>query len=477
MSDPSAAARALSSNARVHLVGVGGAGMSGLAQILVERGHQVSGSDLRGGRAATALAAMGAQIHVGHEAAHVESADAVVASNAIPDENPELVRAHELGLPVLGRAELLAALMAGYRRLLIAGTHGKTTTTAMTTVCLQAAALDPSFAIGGTLHDGTTNAHHGGEVFVAEADEAYGSFLALTPDCAVVTNVEYDHHDHYPDRRAVDDAFVAFLAKRPSDAPAILCADDEGAMRLADRVGGVVRTYGEHPEAWMRVVDCVHEPTESRFRLRREGVDLGDFRLRLPGRHNVLNATAAVAAASWAGADTEAVREGLARFTGAQRRFQRLGTASGVSVVDDYAHHPSELTATLAAARQAQPSGRVVAVFQPHRYSRTAALGSELGAALADADLAVVTDVYAAGEQPVPGVTGALVAGAAREGGTDVRYVGPGDDLAQTVADLVESGDLVLTLGAGDITELGPVLLRRLEGRRPDGPRREGPEG
>lgn len=471
MSDPSAAARALSPGARVHLVGVGGAGMSGLAQILLERGHPVSGSDLRGGRVATALAAMGAHTHVGHDAAHVEGADAVVVSNAIPDDNPEVARARELGLPVLGRAELLAALMAGYRRLLVAGTHGKTTTTAMTTVCLQEAALDPSFAIGGTLHDGSTNAHHGGEIFVAEADEAYGSFLALTPDCAVVTNVEYDHHDHYPDRAAVDDAFVTFLSRRPPDAPVFLCADDDGSARLADRLDGVVRTYGEHPEAWMRVVDRVHEPTESRFRLRRDGADLGVFRLRLPGRHNVLNAAAAAAGGLWAGADTEAVREGLARFTGAQRRFQRLGTAGGVTVVDDYAHHPSELTATLAAARQTQPSGRVVAVFQPHRYSRTAALGPELGAALADADVVVVTDVYAAGEEPVPGVTGALVADAARGGGAEVVYVAPGDDLPATVTDLVEDGDLVLTLGAGDVTELGPVLLRRLEGRRlPGGP-------
>lgn len=458
---------------RVHLVGVGGAGMSPLAHILLERGHPVSGSDLRGGGACAPLTAMGAEVSIGHAAAHVEGADLVAVSTAVPDDNPELVRARELDLPILRRAELLDALMVGHRRVLIAGTHGKTTTTAMTTVCLQGAGLDPSFAIGGTLSGAGTSAHHGtGQLFVAEADEAYGSFAWLTADAAVVTNVELDHHDHYPDLGAVRAAFLEFLDRRPHAAhgarsgPAILCADDPGAYGLLSDVAAPVTTYGERPEADLRIADVVLARHESRFRLVRSGEDLGVFHLRLPGRHNVANAAGAATAALWAGTDPEAIRAALAAFSGAQRRFQRLGTAGGVTVVDDYGHHPTELAATLSAARQTAPAGRIVAVFQPHRYSRTAALGKELGAALQGADIAVVTDVYPAGESPVPGVTGALVADAAVEAGVDTTFVPAGGDLVETVAALVADGDVVLTLGAGDITELGPVLLRRLEGRR-----------
>lgn len=458
--------------ARVHLVGVGGAGMSPLAHILLERGQPVSGSDLRGGRAGAALAAMGAAISVGHVASNVEGADVVAFSSAVPPSNPELVRARELGLPVLRRAELLDALMVGHRRVLIAGTHGKTTTTAMATVCLQAAGLDPSFAIGGTMTEAGTSAHHGtGPTFVAEADEAYGSFAWLTPDAAVVTNMELDHHDHYPDLDAVRAAFLAFLDRRPRHAttctgPAILCLDDAGARGLAPDVAPPVSTYGGHPDADLRIADVAQAPDGSRFHLIGQGEDLGEFRLLLPGRHNVANAAGAAAAALWSGADPDAVRSALATFAGAQRRFQRLGTAGGVTVVDDYGHHPTELAATLSAARQTSPTGRIVAVFQPHRFSRTAALGRELGAALAGADVAVVTDVYPAGEPPVPGVTGALVADAAAANGVETVFVPAGGDLLAAVAALATDGDVVVTLGAGDITELGPTLLRHLEGRR-----------
>ncbi|MEX0658730.1 MAG: UDP-N-acetylmuramate--L-alanine ligase [Egibacteraceae bacterium] len=457
----------------VHLIGIGGAGMSPLAHILLERGHPVSGSDLRGGRACTALSAMGAAIAVGHAAHQVEGADLVAVSAAVPPDNPELVRAGELGLPVLRRTELLDALMVGRRRVLIAGTHGKTTTTAMTTVCLQMAGLDPSFAIGGTLAEAGTSAHHGtGAAFVAEADEAYGSFAWLTGDAVVVTNVELDHHDHYPDLQAVRRAFLHFLDRRPpaSDGgrtgPVILCLDDPGSADLQGAVAGPVSTYGEHPDADLHITDVVLDPDESRFHLVDAGQDLGEFRLRLPGRHNVANAAGAAAAARWAGASPDAVRAALAAFGGAQRRFQRLGTAGGVTVIDDYGHHPTELLATLSAARQTAGTGRIVAVFQPHRYSRTAALGQELGAALVGADAALVTEVYAAGEAPVPGITGALVADAAAAAGVDVAFVPAGTDLADRVVALVSPGDVVVTLGAGDITELGPVLLRRLEGHR-----------
>jgi UDP-N-acetylmuramate--alanine ligase len=456
----------LPADARVHLVGIGGAGMSALAWILLQRGHPVSGSDLRGGRAAAALQAMGAEVHVGHDAAHAAGADIVVVSTAVGEHNPEVTAARAAGTPVLRRAELLAALVTGYRGLFVAGTHGKTTTTSMLTVALQGAGLDPSFAIGGLLHDSGTSAHHGtGEIFVAEADESDGSFLAFAPECAIVTNLELDHHDYWPDLAALADGFARFLDQRTPQGLAICCADDPGALALAERARDPVRTYGEAADADVRVVDRDARPDGSTFRVVAGGRGLGRFRLRPPGRHNVLNAAAAIAAADWVEADMDAVGAALEGFSGAQRRFQRLGEVGGITVVDDYAHHPTELAAVLAAARQTAPRGRVVAAFQPHRFSRTAALGAELGAALGAADLVVVTDVYAAGEPPVPGVTGALVADAARRAGAETRYVAAAGELPALLLDEVRPGDLVLTLGAGDVTEAGPVLLRLLEDR------------
>lgn len=458
---------ALRPGQRVHLVGIGGSGMSALAWVLLERGHPVTGSDLRGGREYTALAAMGATVRIGHDAAVVDGADLVVVSSAVPERNPERARAAALGVPVIRRAELLAALLEGHRGVLVAGTHGKTTTTAMAAVGLQAAGLDPSFAIGGSLHDAGTSAHHGtGDVFVAEADESDTSFLVFRPDCAVVTNVELDHPDTYADLAAVEAAFTAFLGGRRPGAPAILCVDDPGARDLAAVVDGPVIGYGTSPEAALRIVEVRRDEDGTRFGLVHDGDDLGEFRLRVPGLHNVLNASAVVAITRWLDAPVDAVREGLAGFGGAQRRFQRLGSRAGVTVVDDYAHHPTELAATISAARQTRPTGRVVAAFQPHRFSRTATLGAELGAALAAADVVVVTDVYGAGEAPVPGVTGALVADAARSRGAETHLVGAAGDLGPFLADLVRPGDLVLTLGAGDVTEVGGVLLRLLEARR-----------
>jgi UDP-N-acetylmuramate--alanine ligase len=449
--------------ARIHLVGIGGAGMSALGSILLQRGQVVSGSDLRGGRGVAALQAMGAVVHVGHDAEHVDDAALVVVSTAVPANNPEVVEAQRRGIPVVRRAELLAALIQGNRGILVAGTHGKTTTTSMTTVALQGAGIDPSFAIGGMIHETGTSAHHGhDDVFVAEADESDRSFLFYAPDCAVVTNVEVDHHDVYTDLGDVLEAFGQFLAARKPGGPVVLCADDEGARRLASGARGPVVTYGEAADADVRLVDIRLDTDASSCRLLRDGADWTAMSLRVPGRHNLLNATAAVIAAAWAGADLEAAAGALGRFGGAQRRFQRLGTRGEVTVVDDYAHHPTELAATLAAARQTTPNGRLVAVFQPHRYSRTAALAGQLGAALAGADLVIVTDVYAAGEAPVPGVTGELVAQAAARAGADTRFVAAVDDVPAAVADLTRPGDLVLTLGAGDITEVGPQLLERL---------------
>jgi UDP-N-acetylmuramate--alanine ligase len=443
---------------RVHLIGIGGAGMSGIARILLQRGHQVTGSDLREGRALAELRALGASVHVGHRASNVGDADIVVTSTAVPGDNPEVVAARDQGRTILRRAEMLAQLMSGERAVLIAGTHGKTTTTSMTVVAMHAANRDPSFAIGGSLNESGTNAHAGTDgVFVAEADESDRSFLVYTPDVAVVTNLEHDHPEQFADESAVVEAFDAFLARRPEGATAWLCADDPGTRRLAERHDSI-STYGADPRADLRLV----VGPEGHHRLRRDGEDVASLELSVPGRHNLLNATAALAVCLELGVDVEAAARGLTRFAGAARRFQRLGTVRGISVVDDYAHHPTELRATLAAARAGAPT-RVVLVVQPHRYSRTEVLGAELGRAAAGADRVLVTDVYGSSEAPVPGVTGQLVADAAAAAGANVTYVPYLTEVVDRLADEVEDGDLVLVTGAGDVTQVGPALLARLE--------------
>ena len=447
----------------VHLVGIGGAGMSALASILLQRGHLVTGSDLRGGPAANALTAMGARVFVGHAAEHLGDPGLVVVSTAVADDNPEVADARRRGLPVIHRAALLAALIAGRRGLLVAGTHGKTTTTSMVTVALQQAGLDPSFAIGGMLHGTGASAHHGaGDVFVAEADESDRSLLVFTPDCAIVTNVELDHHDVYSGLDDVLATFSQFLSRRTPGAPAILCADDHGARHLAAMTEAGVITYGLTPDADVQLTAVTLDEDGSSCTLLSRDAAPAQLRLRIPGTHNLLNAAAAVTAATWAGADPAAALDGLARFGGAKRRFERVGTVGGITVVDDYAHHPTELIATIAAARQTAVGGRLIAVFQPHRYSRTSALAGDLGRALAGVDLAVVTDVYAAGESPEPGVTGQLVADAAAATGVVTHYVPNTADVPSAVARLAHDGDLVLTLGAGDITQTGPLLLAQL---------------
>jgi UDP-N-acetylmuramate--alanine ligase len=442
---------------RVHLVGIGGAGMSGIARVLLQRGHLVSGSDLHAGRALDELRVLGARIEVGHDAGHLADADVLVTSTAVPSDNPELVAGRAMGLPILRRAEMLAQLMLGDEAVLIAGTHGKTTTTSMAVVALQAAGGDPSFAIGGQLNESGTNAHAGTDRwFVAEADESDRSFLVYRPDLAVVTNLEHDHPDEFADEAAVQGAFVGFLERRAVGATALVCADDPGTLALAELIADPVMTYGSDPQADVRVLSSGGD-----HRIRIEGQDVASFRLGIPGHHNVLNATAALAVCHLLGVDPEVAAVGLGRFTGAARRFQRLGEVGGVVVVDDYAHHPTELRATLAGARTLQAE-RIVLVVQPHRYSRTQVFGAELGRAGAAADVVVVTDVYGSSEEPIPGVTGALVADAASAAGASVIYQPHLRDVVTTLVDLVRPGDLVLTTGAGDVTQVGPALLGRL---------------
>jgi len=453
---------------RAHFVGVGGTGMSGIARILIARGLTVTGSDAKDSRELAALRVLGADVHVGHRAEQVRGADTVVVSTAIRDDNPEVLEAHRLGIQVLRRAEALAAVMAQSRSVAVAGTHGKTTTTSLLTVALQHCGVDPSFAIGGNLSDSGVNAHSGtGELFVAEADESDGSFLLLHPYAAIVTNVEADHLYHYRTVEAVHEAFEAFAGTVDRSGFLVTCADDEGAARLARAAaaGGLtVHTYGEGAAADVRLERLRLDGTGSAFDVVARGRRLGPVRLRIPGRHNALNATAALVAGMELGLPEGVLRDGLAGFTGTRRRFELKGDVGGVRVFDDYAHHPTEIVAVLRAARSLVGTGRLVVAFQPHRYTRTAAFRAEFGAALALADEVVVLEVYPAGEDPVPGASGAGVA-AAVPLAEHVVFEPSWSAVAGRLAALATPGDVVLTLGAGDVTMIGPEVLALLTSR------------
>ena len=461
---PDALAR-IAARGRVHLVGVGGAGMSAVGALLAARGLEVSGSDSSG--ALDAVRAAGVLAHHGHDAALVDGAGTLVVSSAIRPTNPELVRAEELGVPVLHRSVALAALMAGARGVAVAGAHGKTTTSAMVAVVLAHAGLDPSWAIGGTVRhpvgehvDPVGGAHAGaGEVMVVEADESDGSFLAYHPQIAVVTNVEPDHLDHYGTREAFERAFEDFAAQVTGTV--VACADDPGSARLAAGArarGAQVVTYGSGP-ADVRVQDWAPTGHGGRLTLSWPGEAGVRVELAVPGRHNALNAAAAWTVARLLGVSGEEAAAGLAAFVGTGRRFEDRGTVAGVRVVDDYAHHPTEVAALLHAAREVAGQGRVLVLFQPHLFSRTAAFAAQFAEALALADQAVVTDVYAAREDPDPAVTGALITD--RMGPT-ARFVADRRTAALAVAAMAEPGDLVLTVGAGDVTALAPVVLEAL---------------
>jgi len=453
----------------VHFIGIGGAGMSGIARIMLARGLPVSGSDAKDTVTLTALRALGATVHVGHAAEHVAGADTVVISTAIRTSNPELVEAGRRGLRIIHRAGALASVMLGRRAVAVAGTHGKTTTTSLLTVAIQHCGADPSFAIGGNLNESGANAHNGsGDVFIAEADESDGSFLLYAPTAAIVTNVEADHLDHYGTPEAVAAAFDKFADRVRPGGFLVTCADDEGARTLAEaaRARGIdVRTYGESADADLRLLNVRTRGMASSYEAVARGRRLGTVRLRLPGRHNVLNSAAALAAGLGLGFPLERLREGLETFTGTRRRFEHKGTADGVRVYDSYAHHPTELAADLAAARDVAGNGRVVVVFQPHLYSRTRYFADQFGAALGLADEVVVMDVYAAREDPMPGVTGALVAATVPLPPAQVVYEPSWSAVAEHLADRARPGDIVLTCGAGDVTMIGPEVLARLEAR------------
>jgi UDP-N-acetylmuramate--alanine ligase len=443
----------------VHFVGIAGAGMSALALIALRRGVAVSGCDADPSGAAD-LAALGVSIHRGHDPAHLTGARAVVVTAAVPADHPELARARALGVPVVPRKVALAEVIGAASSVAIAGTHGKTTTTVMTTEALAAAGFRPTGIAGGRVGDWGGNARiDGDDLFVVEADEYDKAFLTLHPAIAVVNNVEPDHLECYGSEAALEDAFAEFAGRARV---AFFGADDPGACRVAGRVGSKARRFGFAAEADVRIdrVSQGPEGTEARVRWR-EGREL-TLRLAVPGLHNLRNAVAALSAVEALGGSLEPAVAALAEFRGVGRRFEQLGEHRGVAVVDDYAHHPSELQATLSAARQAYPGRRVVAVFQPHLYSRTAAHGEAMGQALAAADLVFVTEIYAAREQPMEGVSGRRVADAAARAGADVRFEAARAEVGRHVYESLRPGDVVLTLGAGDITRVAPELVRWL---------------
>jgi UDP-N-acetylmuramate--alanine ligase len=448
----------------VHFIGIGGAGMSGIARILLARGVPVSGSDRRDTPTLLALRALGARVEVGHDAAHLGDADTVVVSTAIRPDNPELAAARERGLRVLPRAVALAAVMAGRRSVAVAGTHGKTSTTSMLTVAVQACGADPSFAIGGNLNESGSNAHAGeGDVFVAEADESDRSFLVLAPFAGIVTNVEADHLDNYGDLAAVEAAFDRFLQTVDPEGFVVLCLDDPGAARLADvPVKARVRTYGTSAEADLRLVDVTVAGDRTSYTAVLDGVELGRVRIRVPGEHMARNSAAALLAGLELGLPADGLIDGLGRFGGVHRRFELKGVVGGVRVYDDYAHHPTEVRAQLTAARAVAGDGRLVVVFQPHLYSRTREFADGFGDALGLADEVVVMDVYGAREDPVPGVTGAMVADAVPLPPEHVLFEPSWSAAAPALAARARPGDLVMTMGAGDVSMVGPEVLEAL---------------
>ena len=450
---------------RPHFIGIGGAGMSGIAKILAQRGAEVAGSDAKESATAEALRALGATVHIGHAAEHLaDDASCVVVSSAIREDNPELVRAAELGIPVVHRSDALAALMEGLRPIAVAGTHGKTTTTSMLAVSLTELGLRPSYAIGGDLDAPGSNALHGeGDIFVAEADESDRSFHKYAPEVAIVLNVELDHHANYASMEEIYESFETFAGRIVPGGTLVISADHEGARELTRRLAGAVRcvTYGEAGDADVRVLSIVPQGLRSQVTVVLDGQEL-TFTVSVPGRHYALNAVAALTAAAALGVPAAGLASALAAYTGVKRRLQLKGEAAGAQVIDSYAHHPTEMTADLEAMRAAAGDARILVVFQPHLFSRTQELGKEMGQSLALADASVVLDIYPAREDPIPGVTSELIIEAARAAGADVTAVHDKAEIPAVIAGMAKPGDLVLTMGAGDVTDLGPKILDRL---------------
>ncbi|ABS28064.1 UDP-N-acetylmuramate--L-alanine ligase [Anaeromyxobacter sp. Fw109-5] len=449
--------------AKIHFVGIGGIGMSGIAEVLLNLGYAVSGSDLKESEITRRLASLGGRVQRGHAAQHVEQVDVVVTSSAVRKDNPEVVEARRRKIPIIPRAEMLAELMRLKYGVAIAGSHGKTTTTSLAAHLLAHAGLDPTAVVGGKVNTFGSNAKLGrGDYMVVEADESDGSFLHIPPTIAIVTNIDPEHLDHWKTEEALRKGFLDFVNRVPFYGRAILCIDHPTVQSLLPEVESRYVTYGESHQADYRADGIEVSGHAVRFDAFRRDEPLGRFEVRLVGRHNALNALAVVAIADEMGVPADVTREALASFGGVQRRFTVRGEAGGVTVVDDYGHHPAEVKATLLGAREAFHR-RVVCLFQPHRYTRTRDLLPEFATAFNDADVLLLTDIYAAGEEPIPGATSEALAEAIRAcGHRDVSLV-PRPELARAARQRVRPGDIVLTLGAGDITAAGPELLGLLE--------------
>lgn len=449
----------------IHFVGIGGIGMSGIAEVLLASGFAVSGSDVRASDTTQRLEELGATIAVGHRAENIGSADVVVFSSAVPKTNPEIREARARAIPVIPRAEMLAELMRLKDGIAIAGSHGKTTTTSLLATVLREAGRDPTVVIGGKLNALGSNAARGsGDLLVAEADESDGSFLHLTPVMAIITNIDAEHLDHYGSHERVKDAFVNFANRVPFYGLVVACLDHPHVQEILPRIEKRIATYGLAAQADYRARQPRFDGLSTRFELVRRGQSAGEFVVRMPGIHNVLNALATIAVADELQVPEATTRQALASFGGVQRRFTIVGeTAAGVTVIDDYGHHPAEVQATLEAASRAY-GRRVVVAFQPHRYSRTHHCFDELTRAFNRADVLLLSDVYAAGEAPIEGATSEHLAAAIRAcGHRDVTWVGPRNALVPALCGRIEPGDLVITLGAGDITRTGAELLTALE--------------
>ena len=448
----------------VHFVGIGGAGMSGIARIMLAQGIRVSGSDLKEGAALGSLADLGARIFIGHEATHVAGADLVVVSGAINNKNPELQRAQADGIPVISRAEALALVMKGKHSVAVAGTHGKTTTTSMLTVALQSAGVDPSFSIGGMINSSGVNAHLGsGDIFVAEADESDGSFVVYHPLGAIITNLELDHVDHFSDIEALYTVFLEFVGTIAAGGFLVACIDDAGVRELITRITRSdisIITYGVAEADYE--ISRIHLASDKSFaRVSKNGRLLPELELVIPGEHNIRNSVAALAAGVALGIDPAEMIAGLAKYTGSRRRFEHKGVVNGIEVIDDYGHHPTEVRVVLETAKRYAPTGKVRVIFQPHRFSRTQAFAHEFAQSLDLADEVYVLEIYPASEAPIPGVSSLLIT---RDMSPEKAHYQP--SMVAAVASIVERsqpGDLVITLGAGDVSSLAPVIVQELE--------------
>ena len=443
---------------RVHFIGIGGSGMSGIARIAISQGMKVSGSDASDSSVLAALRALGAEIFLGHSASNIDGAEVIIYSNAIKPENPERIAASALGVPEMPRAVALALMMSDSISIAVAGTHGKTTTSSMATVALQSAGVDPSFAIGGVLKSSGSNAHRGsGKYFIAEADESDGSFVAYKPHAAIITNVEWEHVDYFSSEAEVFQAFSDFV--QTITGFLVYCADDAGAIKVATTARCKTISYGKSEGAALRIDQIALSAGGSSARVLWNGAKVGTLELSVPGEHNLLNAAAVIAMGLELGLPITTLLDGLVKFHGAGRRFELKGSVNGIRVIDDYGHHPTEIMVTLAAARRYVGGGRLLVIFQPHRYSRTQAFTAQFAKALSSADLLWLLEVYAASEQPISGVSSLNIARLLDNAKFEPNFIA----VTQQVTSVAKPGDVILTLGAGDVSSLGPLILDELK--------------